>query len=159
MDSDSDNGSDQGSGGGTGQDRFFGPDQKTEVTLGRAKSYREVGRIATELWTLNKLQALALHLPLQFLDQQQQHDTVAREKQMRQYIGGEGGTGKTQVLHALKDVFRMKGEEFALEITTSSAVAACKIGGRTVHSAVGLKREEFGESDSREIVPGEEAAR
>ena len=140
------NSSDQGS--SSGQNRYFGPDQRTELTLGRSTSYCESGKRSSELWTLNQRQALALHLPLQFLDQQRHGRATTAQKQLRLYIGGEGGTGKTQVLHALKDVFRMKGEEYAVEMTASSAIAASKIGGRTIHSAVGLQPDQYGQGGS-----------
>lgn len=125
-------------GGSSGITGFFGPDQGTEVTMGRSTSYCEVGRTSAELWTLNRQQALALHMPLQFLDRPDSETTALAQKQLRLYIGGEGGTGKTQVLHALRDVFQMKGEEYAIEMTASSAIAASKISGRTIHSAVGI---------------------
>jgi hypothetical protein len=145
----------------SGQNRYCGPDQKTEVTLGRSTSYREAGKRSSELWTLNQRQAFALHLPLQFLDQQINGSTATAPKQIRLYIGGEGGTGKTQVLHALKDVFRMKSEEYAVEITASSAIAASKIGGRTIHSSVGLQPDQYSGKRSKkgDGPSGEEIAR
>lgn len=141
------------------RDGWFGPDQRTQLTLGRTMSYREAGEISAGLWTLNKHQALALHLPLKFLDEQSQIPSGQPGKQIRQYIGGEGGTGKTQVLHALKDAFRIKGEGYAIEMTASSAIAASKIGGRTVHSAVGLRRDENQERNGKQTASGDDMAR
>ncbi|KAH6851380.1 hypothetical protein B0I37DRAFT_282065, partial [Chaetomium sp. MPI-CAGE-AT-0009] len=54
------------------------------------------------------------------------------------YVGGEGGTGKSRVIHAIKDMFRLKGGLHTLLLTGASGNAAALIGGVTLHSAANI---------------------
>ena len=58
--------------------------------------------------TLNKLQQLALFLPTEALDTYQHAADGQKPAPHMQYIGGEGGTGKSPVIEALKDVSERK---------------------------------------------------
>jgi hypothetical protein len=59
-------------------------------------------------------------------------------RQHFQYVGGEGGTGKSRVIHSIKDMFRLKGDLHTLLLTGASGNAAALIGGVTLHSAANI---------------------
>ena len=59
-------------------------------------------------------------------------------KQHLQYVGGEGGTGKSRIIHAVKDMFRLKDGLQTVLLTGASGNAAALIGGVTLHSASGI---------------------
>ena len=56
------------------------------------------------------------------------------------YLGGAGGTGKSRVIHALKDFFISRGEERRLRLTSYTGVAAQNIFGMTIHAALNLNQ-------------------
>jgi hypothetical protein len=47
-------------------------------------------------------------------------------------VFGEGGTGKSRLINAIRAWFRWNGREKELVVTASTATAAVKIGGTTV---------------------------
>ncbi|KAK4118967.1 hypothetical protein N657DRAFT_550072, partial [Parathielavia appendiculata] len=59
-------------------------------------------------------------------------------RQHFQFVGGEGGTGKSRVIHAIKDMFRLKDGLHTLILTGASGNAAALIGGVTLHSAANI---------------------
>lgn len=54
------------------------------------------------------------------------------------YIGGYGGTGKTQIINALLFALKLLDFENKCCVTASTGTAAAHIKGKTVHSAVGV---------------------
>jgi len=67
--------------------------------------------------------------------------------QLRMYMGGSAGSGKTHVIRAIQDLFRVYGKLNWLRVAASTGAAAKHIGGRTLHSLLdipryGLKSEE-----------------
>jgi len=116
-----------------------------DVQIGQAVSYAGQAMLCVKEWTLNRLQSMVVCMVAEFLD------TRARESgegeggprapeanQHLHYVGGEGGTGKSRIIHAIVDLFRRRGEAHRVVVTASSGAAAAKIGGVTVHSALGL---------------------
>ena len=63
------------------------------------------------------------------------------EPQLLMGIFGEGGTGKSRVINEVKRWFDMGGMGNELLITATSGAAAVKIGGSTLHSTLGLRRD------------------
>ncbi|RXG41776.1 hypothetical protein VDGE_30528 [Verticillium dahliae] len=61
-----------------------------------------------------------------FLDERGTRLQEVEGQQHFQYVGGEGGTGKSRVIHTIKDMFRLKDR------------AAALIGGVTLHSATNI---------------------
>ncbi|KAF8415488.1 hypothetical protein L210DRAFT_3431330, partial [Boletus edulis BED1] len=59
---------------------------------------------------------------------------------IRMFLGGPGGTGKSQVILAIRDFFVCSGQENRLRLTSYMGVAALNIGGNTLHSALLLGR-------------------
>ncbi len=108
------------------------------LEVGPWTSHVDVALGLTRKWTLNKLQSMAVLLPAAFLDERgmrlQEHDA----RQHFQYVGGEGGTGKSRVIHAIKDMFRLKDGLHTLLLTGASDNAAALIGGVTLHSAANI---------------------
>eukprot|EP00742_Colponemidia_sp_Colp-10_P013665 GILJ01015450.1.p1 GENE.GILJ01015450.1~~GILJ01015450.1.p1 ORF type:complete len:670 (+),score=37.93 GILJ01015450.1:1352-3361(+) len=57
---------------------------------------------------------------------------------IRLFIGGKGGTGKTQVIMAIVRLFQLFGASELLQVTASTGCAASQIGGSTIHSALAI---------------------
>lgn len=54
------------------------------------------------------------------------------------YLGGAGGTGKSRVIHALKDFFECAGMTRRFRLAAFTGAAAHNVGGMTLHSALNL---------------------
>jgi hypothetical protein len=112
-----------------------------EVRLGPSTTFLETGKELVARLTLNQKQAIA------FLILCRQLDLVHRgEKgdlgQLCQFVGGEGGTGKSRIIKALVDLFASKGLSNRLLITATSGTAAARINGITIHSACGFSKDQ-----------------
>ncbi|KJZ69247.1 hypothetical protein HIM_11370 [Hirsutella minnesotensis 3608] len=106
------------------------------VDVSPATGFVEMGYTAAATFTLNYLQTMALQLVCTFLDKYTANPDSAG--QHLQYTGGPGGTGKSRIIDALKDVFAARNQLHLLQITGTSGSSAAQIGGTTVHSACGL---------------------
>jgi len=80
--------------------------------------------------------------------------TIGRSKvgtQLRMGIFGEGGTGKSTLIDAIRAWFKFCGREQEPVVTATTGAAASKINGSTVHSATGIpfqrKRDRNGEEE------------
>ncbi|KAM4056410.1 PIF1-like helicase [Hirsutella rhossiliensis] len=71
-----------------------------EVRLGPSTSFLEAGKGLTTRLTLNKKQAIAFSILCRHLDSMRQGDG-GDVSQLCQFVGGEGGTGKSRVIGAL----------------------------------------------------------
>ncbi|XP_044721137.1 ATP-dependent DNA helicase PIF1 [Hirsutella rhossiliensis] len=111
-----------------------GPRMLVDVTP--ATSFAEMGHTTAATFTLNYLQTMALQLVCAFLDRYTANPDSAG--QHLQYTGGPGGTGKSRIIDALKDVFAARNQPHLLQITGTSGSSAAQIGGTTIHSACGL---------------------
>jgi hypothetical protein len=54
------------------------------------------------------------------------------------YLGGMGGTGKTQVIKALSSFFESRKEAHRFIIIAPTGTAAALLGGSTYHSMFGI---------------------
>ncbi|KAF3914285.1 hypothetical protein ABW21_db0203484 [Orbilia brochopaga] len=61
------------------------------------------------------------------------------EEPVIMYLSGEGGTGKTRVIEAIREMFAQMDKLEALELCAFAGTAAFNIGGRTLHSSLGLR--------------------
>lgn len=68
------------------------------------------------------------------------------------YIGGMGGTGKTQVLKALVKFFELKNEAHRILIVAPTGTAAALLGGFTYHSAFRINDWTHVESDGSQVM-------
>ncbi|KAH6883841.1 hypothetical protein B0T10DRAFT_376515, partial [Thelonectria olida] len=106
------------------------------VEVGPTRGFAELGLLAASSYTLNDLQSMALQLVCRFLGKYIANPDSAG--QHLQYVGGPGGTGKSRIVDALRDVFTTRGQPHHIQITGTSGSAAAQIGGTTLHSACGL---------------------
>lgn len=74
------------------------------------------------------------------------HVISPREKPIQLFVTGEAGTGKSQVIHAIIQLFSLMGLESQLAVTASTGTAAVKIGGATVHSLLKLRSKQLSKS-------------
>jgi hypothetical protein len=71
------------------------------------------------------------------------HATMKKSEQLKMYLGGMGGTGKSQVIKALISFFDKRNEAHRIMILAPTGSAAALLNGSTYHSALGVQ------SDSR----------
>ncbi|XP_044715984.1 ATP-dependent DNA helicase PIF1 [Hirsutella rhossiliensis] len=103
-----------------------------EVRLGPSTSFLEAGKGLTRRLTLNRKQAIALSIICRHLDLMRRGDG-GDVGQLCQFVGGEGGTGKSRVIEALVGLFAAKGISSRLLITATSGTAAARVNGITIH--------------------------
>ncbi|KAM4055575.1 PIF1-like helicase [Hirsutella rhossiliensis] len=94
-----------------------------EIRLGTSTSFIEAGKALVARFTLNKKQG------------------KGNVRQLCQFVGGEGGTGKSRVIEALVELFASKDQSNRLIITATSGTAAARINGITIHSACGFSKD------------------
>ncbi|XP_006462339.1 hypothetical protein AGABI2DRAFT_72723, partial [Agaricus bisporus var. bisporus H97] len=68
------------------------------------------------------------------------HSTSVAPKQLLMYLGGMGGTGKTQVLRALKAFFASRGQGHRLVATAPTGSTSSLLGGSTYHYLLGINQ-------------------
>ncbi|KJZ69552.1 hypothetical protein HIM_11065 [Hirsutella minnesotensis 3608] len=124
-----------------------------EVRLGPSTSFLEAGKGLTKRWTLNKKQAIAFSIICRHLDSMRQGDG-GDVSQLCQFIGGEGGTGKSRVIGALVGLFAAKGIPSRLLITATSGTAAARVDGITIHSACGFTKDQGPGANTARDVDG-----
>ena len=111
----------------------------TTVQFGPATSFSEAGRQLTERFTLNQRQSIALQTICRQLDQVQCNEQET--PQLCQFIGGEGGTGKSRIIEAIAELFASKEILHRLLVTATSGTAAARINGITIHSACNFSKD------------------
>jgi len=110
-----------------------GTEPSMDIRFGPSTSFCEAGRQVAESFTLNHRQSIALRLICRQLDRIRRDEQGT--PQLCQYIGGEGGTGKSRIIDAITELFIRKGIPHRLLVTATSGTAAAKINGVTIHSA------------------------
>ena len=66
------------------------------------------------------------------------HSVSPYQDQLKMYLGGMGGTGKSRVLAALSDFFALQKEAHRFVIVAPTGSAAALLGGSTYHSMFGI---------------------
>ena len=66
------------------------------------------------------------------------HSCRPSSEQLKMHIGGMGGTGKSQVLKALMELFKRKNESHRFIIVAPTGSAAALLGGSTYHYMFGI---------------------
>ncbi len=74
-------------------------------------------------------------------------------EQLKMYLGGMGGTGKTQVIRALIDMFEQKKESHRFLVLAPTGTAAALLNGSTYHSALGLRNTDAKEAGMTKSSP------
>lgn len=82
-------------------------------------------------WTLDETQKHAFKLITT-------HACKSNPRQMKLFLSGSAGSGKSQVIRALQDFFAIKQESRRLRLTAYTGIAAININGITLHSALNL---------------------
>ncbi|KID78679.1 ATP-dependent DNA helicase PIF1 [Metarhizium guizhouense ARSEF 977] len=103
--------------------------------------YAEGDRVCETL-TLNSRQRAAFLLICRQMDRIRQAQRETDVDQLCQFIGGEGGTGKSRIIEAIVELFARRGAENRLLVTATSGTAAARINGITIHSACNLSVEQ-----------------
>jgi len=67
------------------------------------------------------------------------HATIKKSEQLKMYLGGMGGTGKSQVIKALIAFFDRCNEAHGIMILALTGTAAALLNGSTYHSALGMQ--------------------
>ncbi|KAJ0129047.1 Uncharacterized protein HZ326_25057, partial [Fusarium oxysporum f. sp. albedinis] len=111
----------------------------TTIQFGPSTSFSEVGRQLSRSFTLNRKQGIALWLICRQLDRVRRDESGT--PQLCQFIGGEGGTGKSRIIAAITELFASKGISHRLLVTATSGTAAANIDGVTIHSACGFSKD------------------
>ncbi|KAF2175488.1 hypothetical protein K469DRAFT_724119 [Zopfia rhizophila CBS 207.26] len=111
-------------------------DPSVIIQFGPSTSFSEAGRQLAESFTLNQRQSIALRLICRQLDRIR-HNKVGTP-QFCQFISGEGGTGKSQIIAAIAELFARMGQSHRLLITATSGTAAASINRITIHSACNM---------------------
>ncbi|KAM4063484.1 PIF1-like helicase [Hirsutella rhossiliensis] len=122
-----------------------------EIRLGPSTSFLEAGKGLRTRLTLNKKQAIAFSIICRHLDSMRERDG-GDVSQLCQFVGGEGGTGKSRVIEALVGLFAAKGISSRLLVTATSGTAAARVNGITIHSACGFTKDQGpGENTARNV--------
>src|SRR5271168_4236042 len=66
------------------------------------------------------------------------HATINNPTQLKMYLGGMGGTGKSQVLKALVEIFKDRNESHRIIIIALTGSAAALLNGSTYHSVLNI---------------------
>ena len=66
------------------------------------------------------------------------HATINNPTQLKMYLGGMGGTGKSQVLKALVEFFKDRNESHRIIIIAPTGSAAALLNGSTYHSVLNI---------------------
>ncbi|KAF1807884.1 hypothetical protein P152DRAFT_366258, partial [Eremomyces bilateralis CBS 781.70] len=90
-------------------------------------------------FTLNRKQSIVFRLICRQLDRV--HRDESGVPQLCQFIGGEGGTGKSRIIGAVAALFARKGIPHRLLVTATSGTAVANIDGVTIHSACGFSKD------------------
>ncbi|KAM4061560.1 PIF1-like helicase [Hirsutella rhossiliensis] len=97
-----------------------------QVRFGLSTSYSAAGREWATRLTLNKTQSIAFSIICRQLDLMGQNDG-GDVGQLCQFVSGEGGTGKSRIIEALVELFR---------------IAAVRINSITIHSTCGFSKDQ-----------------
>jgi len=113
------------------------------ICFGSSTSFLVAGRQLAEHSTLNRKQSIAFLLVCRQLDLVHRSEGANSEPipQLCQFVGGEGGTGKSRVIEALVELFASKGISNRLLVTATSGTAAARINGITIHSACNFSKD------------------
>jgi PIF1-like helicase len=108
----------------------------TSLHFGLSTSFAESGKQVAQSLTLNRRQSIAFRLLCRHLDRI--HGCEKGTPQLCQFVGGEGGTGKSRIIEALVALFTSKGMVHRLLVTATSGTAAARVNGMTIHAACNI---------------------
>ena len=111
--------------------KFVGEEYLLQSTT--LKSQEDLDRISTIIkqFTLNEEQERAFKIVAQ-------HACLPQSEQLKMYLGGMSGTGKSQVIKALMHFFRERNESHRFIVLAPTGSAAVLVDGSTYHSVLGI---------------------
>jgi hypothetical protein len=130
----------------------LGTGPTASIRFGPATSFLEAGRQLAMSFTLNQRQSIAFRLICRQLDRVRRDEREV--SQLCQFIGGEGGTGKSRVIETLAALFASKGMSHRLLVTATSGTAAARINGITIHSACNFSKDTTSRAGGYKSVDG-----
>ena len=137
---------------GGGHDREGDEGPATSVQFGPSTSFLTAGRELAVSFKLNHRQSIAFRLICRQLDRVRRDERGTA--QLCQFIGGEGGTGKSRIIEAIAALFAGKGMSSRLLITATSGTAAARVDGITIHSACGFSKDSSSRRPRNTAVDG-----
>ncbi len=100
--------------------------RKANATLNSQHTLDEFG--------LNPLQSTAYRMITE-------HSMCENPPQLRMYIAGAGGTGKSRIIDAVRHFFNIQHQQNRLRVTSFTGVASRNVHGMTLHSALCLNKQ------------------
>ncbi len=122
---------------------FTGPVISKEHT-----SYEDVVTHVKTSFCLNVKQERAFNLIAQNVWKRLNGEEI---EQKLVYLGGDGGTGKSQVIKALKYLHEILEVEFALKVSAYTGTASAEIGGSTLCSILQISKNAATNTDLRKL--------
>ncbi|KAJ6512503.1 hypothetical protein C8R45DRAFT_812440, partial [Mycena sanguinolenta] len=99
----------------------------------------------TRKWTLNSEQDRAFRVFASYA-------SAPQAEPLKMYLGGMGGTGKSNVFKAILDFFVLRNEEYRFIVLGPTGSTAALLNGSTYHSVFKIPRE--GNSKNRNDIDG-----
>lgn len=97
----------------------------------RTKEAQDITDRVAEMSSLNKEQERAYRIIAN-------HASSLAPDQLKMYIGGMAGTGKSRVVHAIKKFFELRKEDGRYVVIAPTGTAAAQLNGSTYHSLLGI---------------------
>ncbi len=110
----------------------FLPSVRQDIAASDANVDVNVDQVIQE-WTLNLEQSHAFRIIAE-------HSLEDKPKALRMFLGGQGGTGKSRVINALKSFFEKRNQKRRFRLASYTGVAARNISGMTLHAALLLNQ-------------------
>ena len=80
------------------------------------------------------------------------HANECSPNPLRMYVGGEAGTGKSRLIHAVTEFFMRSGMARRLRLTSYMGVAARNIKGMTLHAALQLSQRKRSAKTTNDLI-------
>jgi len=132
-------------------------DRRSEIALESSCISHALTRELLMIQSLQEPEFTFSHLADLYSEQLTAHNIVANHlrallagrnpKQLLMLVTGQAGTGKSTMLNAITETFRILGSSSLLKKTALSGVAASLIGGMTLHWFAGLPTQKIPQSD------------
>lgn len=80
------------------------------------------------------------------------HSIQSNPEQLKMYLGGVGGTGKTKVINTLRSFFEHRGQSGRMAVCAPTGAAASLLNGSTYHYLLGIRMEDDAEDNVSETT-------
>src|SRR5467141_1086199 len=107
-----------------------------KTRLAQDPSPSNITRLITEVIPLNKKQKRTVSMVLYHAMRLQGKPMAEQDQQFLLYVAGEGGTGKSRVIEAVKLGMQLLGREEEMFVTAPTGNAANNVQGSTIHTGL-----------------------